>query len=171
MHCKYILAIFLVGLVTVATAEDSATTNKPAADDELIRVLAAYLQGVWESMDSRSTTSNSFRMRVCWNPEKRHFEGKLVKLGMASQEVGFSLGELFWIASPSSDNPSRMNHSVKTRSGRNGISNGSQWEHSTIFLDKSTTDTLITYDPYLPNATRRYRRIEWGSKCSPRPLH
>ncbi|EDN67041.1 secreted protein [Beggiatoa sp. PS] len=97
------------------------------------------LSGIWES----STEDNHWQMEVTWNQTSNQYEGKLIKQGILSELVGFSIDELVWIAIPTS-NVEELKEQQKYRYGSNGVSTGFVWRDGIVYLNKSTDYTLIT---------------------------
>ena len=111
---------------------------------------AIEVQGIWEA----ETPNNNFQIQVSWNPSARRFEGVLVRLGVASRQVGFHEGELIWVATPSTT-PAILNVQEQWRSGANGATRGVQWRRGVVYLDRSTADRLVT-------SITPYRRASGG---------
>ena len=56
--------------------------------------LAGCLRAEWQGENA----NNQFRINVEWNDAQQRFEGILTLNGIASGDVGFSIGELVWTA-------------------------------------------------------------------------
>lgn len=97
------------------------------------------LSGSWESAES----NNRWQMCVTWSQSSSRWEGHLTKNGVASDAVGFEVGELVWVATPTS-NASRLLEQQKYRWGRNGVSTGFKWEEGRVYLSRSTNASLVT---------------------------
>ena len=97
------------------------------------------LRGSWESTDQ----NNRWKMCVTWSSLSSRWEGHLSKNGYASGVVGFSVGELVWVATPTSST-SRLKEQQKYRWGRNGVSTGFEWDDGIVYLLKSTNVSLVT---------------------------
>lgn len=97
------------------------------------------LVGNWEAQ----IPGNKYQMRVCWNEEKKRYEGVLIKQGPISQYAGFAVGELVWEATPT-DNLNVMIQQQKLRWGANGVSRKYEWMNGTVYLDRGSTDELVT---------------------------
>jgi len=107
----------------------------------------ALLPGVWICLDS----SNQFQMSVSWNAANRRFEGILTANGRQSGRVGFSVGELIWIGTPTS-NPDLVAEQQMYRTLFFGMSSPS-WLQGTINLNNSSRNELVTN-------YARFRRIQ-----------
>ena len=115
------------------------------------------LRGSWESTDPK----NRWQMCITWSPHSERWEGHLSKNGYASGVVGFSIGELVWIATPKSNN-TQLNEQQKYRWGRNDTSAGFQWDKGIVHLSRSSNTTLVT-------STSTFNRIsilDDGSYCA-----
>lgn len=99
---------------------------------------APILAGTWESQ----TRGNAYLLQVSWNGNTRRYEGVLVRQGIASQQVGFALGELCWVATPTR-NPAIMDLQEEFR-GANGGSTQAQWRRGYVRLDRTTPAELVT---------------------------
>lgn len=97
------------------------------------------LRGSWESADQ----NNRWQMCVTWSQQASRWEGHLSKNGYASGVVGFSVGELVWVATPTSS-VSRLKELQKYRWGKNGVSTGFEWASGIVYLLKSTNASLVT---------------------------
>src|SRR5665811_1186736 len=91
------------------------------------------LLGTWE--DTRQ--DNHWQMEVTYNQTLNQYEGKLKKQGVISQFVGFSIDELIWTASPTT-NPEQLKEQQKWRTGSNGVSIGFYWQEGVVYLNTST---------------------------------
>ena len=76
------------------------------------------------------------------------YEGKLKKQGVISQLVGFSIDELVWTASPTT-NTQQLKEQQKWRYGSNGVSIGFYWREGVVYLNTSTENTLNTSKQFL----------------------
>ena len=95
--------------------------------------------GTWES----PVADNHWQMNITWNQALNQYDGTLTKNGVLSERVGFSVGELVWTATPTS-NVDQLKEEQKYRRGSNGISTGFEWKNGIVYLNQSTNSTLIT---------------------------
>jgi hypothetical protein len=107
----------------------------------------ALLPGVWLSLDP----ANQFQMAVSWNAANRRFEGILTANGRGSARVGFTVGELIWVGTPTT-NPDLVNEQQMWRTLFFGMSSPS-WLGGTINLNNSNRNELVTN-------YARFRRIQ-----------
>jgi hypothetical protein len=128
-----VAALALTGCVASTPAPQREAAVQPAYD------AMAVLPGVWVAQIS----NNYYQMRVNWNPSNARFEGILVRQGGVSQYVGFSIGELVWIAEPT-QNPSVLLENQKWRYGMHGMSTSSKWVGGTVDLRRGGPGTLVT---------------------------
>lgn len=87
---------------------------------------ACLLIGEWEAQ----IPGNNYRLRVDWDGGDSKFKGYITKLGVASQNVGFAVGEFTYEASPPNDQ-GVMNDLGKYRYGSGGVSTGFFWASGT----------------------------------------
>jgi hypothetical protein len=118
---------FAPGLAPTPTAPPEANGPVP------------FLPGIWEA----TTPNNAYQIRVRWNAYARRYEGTLVRQGNVSEQVGFSLGELCWIAQPSPDRTT-MRVQENWKWGSNRVAARSQWRPGVVRLDRSTSSELTT---------------------------
>lgn len=89
------------------------------------------LAGEWEA----EIPDNRYRLRITWNPDEGRYEGRPTGLGVLSAEVGFSVGELTYLATPTGD-PRILSEQGMWRSGSGGVSTGEYWRSSTVDLSQ-----------------------------------
>jgi len=126
-----------------ATAERIVVAPKPAPPENKAMAL---LPGLWQSQ----IADNQFQMAVDWNEVNKQFEGKLAAQGTVSRNVGFTVGEIIWVARPTA-NPNVLTESQMYRWG--GLFSGYRWEQGTINLDQSSHTDLVT-------SFVRFRRVQ-----------
>ena len=73
---------------------------------------ATFIIGLWDYMDK----SNNFHLKINWNSVEGRYEGILAKHSKGTKYVGFTLGELGWIATPT-DNLEILKDRTKWRAG------------------------------------------------------
>jgi hypothetical protein len=112
---------------------------KPPAPPPPENKALAILPGLWLSLDP----NNQFQMAVSWNAANRRFEGILTANGRVSGRVGFTVGELVWIATPTG-NPDVITEQQMYRRGGFGFSAGYEWLQGTINLNNSSRNDLVT---------------------------
>jgi len=122
-------------LQQVAAEKPAPAAPKPPAPENKAMDL---LPGLWISMDP----DNQFQMQVTWNAGNRRFEGILVANGRTSARVGFSIGELIWVGTPTT-NPDLVNEQQMYRVSFFGMSSPS-WLQGTINLNNSNRNVLVT---------------------------
>ena len=128
-----------------AGVEKPVSPPKPAPPENKAMAL---LPGSWLSLDP----NNQFQMAVSWNASNRRFEGILTVNGRLSGRVGFNVGELIWIATPTA-NPDVVTEQQMYRRGGFGFSAGYEWLQGTINLNNSGQNELVTN-------YARFRRIQ-----------
>jgi hypothetical protein len=102
----------------------------------------AFLIGEWECLAPK----NHFRMRVDWDSPNKEFKGYLTKQGEVSENVGYQLGELVWIAEPSGEHI--FIERQKWRSGANGKPSGYEWRNGNFDVGRSSLDSLVTSNEF-----------------------
>lgn len=140
---KYPNGMF-VALARVRLAELS-TSAAPAGPQKTGR--PDFLEGTWEAQ----IQNNAFLMLVHWNPTNNQYEGTLLKHGLGSAYVGFTLGELIWKAKLTGD-PNQLNENQLMRFGQNGNSTGFKWLDGEMNLSRSSDTELVT-------AFARFRKV------------
>jgi len=103
----------------------------------------AFLIGEWESL----TPGNHYRMRVDWDSPNKQFRGYLTKQGQTSENVGFRLGELVWIAEPSGEHI--FNERQEWRWGANGVPSRYEWRNGNFDVERSTLDHLVSSQQFM----------------------
>lgn len=103
----------------------------------------AFLIGEWESL----TPGNHYHMRVDWDSPNKQFRGYLTKQGQTSENVGFQLGELVWIAEPSSEHI--FIEQQKWRKGANGTPSGYEWRNRNFDVERSSLDHLVSSQEFM----------------------
>jgi hypothetical protein len=96
----------------------------------------AFLIGEWESL----TPGNHWRMRVRWDGQSGQFQGYLIKQGIASENVGFEIGEPVWIAEPVNEHT--LVERQKLRRGSR-VSSDYEWTNGNVDLERSARDRLV----------------------------
>ena len=124
---------------TAATAQPSAESPAPLAS---YPAKFAFLIGEWECL----TPGNHYRMRVDWDSPNKQFRGHLSKQGQASENVGFRLGELVWIAEPSGEHT--FIERQELRRGANGIPSG-EWRNGNFDVERSSLDHLVSSQEFM----------------------
>ena len=127
-----LVAFLLAGCVSSAPAPQRYGAAPSAS-------AMGFLPGVWMAQ----IDNNAYQMRVNWNAGNARFEGILVRQGRTSQYVGFSVGELVWVAEPT-QNPDVLIESQKWRYGVAGVPTGSKWMDGTLNLRNSGPGTLVS---------------------------
>ncbi len=84
------------------------------------------LLGTWEAQ----VPGNHWQINVAWNAKENRYEGHLSKQGVASQAVGFAMGELVWKATPSGQ---QIVEEQEYRTGANGVSSGYSWRKGAVY--------------------------------------
>lgn len=125
--CLVAACAFTPSSQPVAPAAPLATSMSPA-----------FLEGRWRSDDP----ANAWHMSVTWNEAARRFEGVLTRNGDLSAWVGFSPGELVWIATPQPDGTMREQQMMRT--GADGVSTGAEWADGVVNLQASSAEHLVT---------------------------
>jgi hypothetical protein len=103
----------------------------------------AFLIGEWECL----TPGNRYRMRVDWDSPNKQFRGYLSKQGQTSENVGFRLGELVWIAQPSGEHT--FIERQEWRRGANGIPSGYEWHNGNFAVERSSLDHLVSSQEFM----------------------
>jgi hypothetical protein len=103
----------------------------------------AFLIGEWECL----TPGNHYRMRVDWDSPNKQFRGYLSKQGQTSENVGFRLGELVWIAQPSGEHT--FIERQEWRNGANGTSSSYQWRNGNFSVERSSQDHLVSSQEFM----------------------
>jgi hypothetical protein len=93
-----------------------------------------FVVGSWQS----TAPNNPYVMNVQWDPRTRRFEGRLAAQGALSQQLGFALGEVCWLATPAPD-PSILRSQQKVRWGGRA-----DWRPGIVYLRNSNPNLLVT---------------------------
>ena len=103
-----------------------------------------------------------FRIRVDWDENEGIFKGYLTQQGVASQSVGFTVGENIYSATLTTTS-GVVNEWAKYRYGRNGVSTGFEWRTNKVDINlwPSSDDSLF----YTGIAMKRIGST--GSSCQP----
>jgi hypothetical protein len=98
-------------------------------------------------------------MKVTFNSVANQYEGVLTKLGPTSKNVGFSVGELVWKATLSTNYKGEtvLLEQQKFRFGSNGISTRYEWRQGIIDLANSNANKLVTSTGILYRVKVLYR--------------
>lgn len=92
------------------------------------------LIGEWQAQ----IENNNFSFSVNWDKEQALFKGILTKQGEASQNVGFTIGEVFYTAELTNTSGT-LAEKTEWRSGINGVSSSVEWRPSTTNINTWTT--------------------------------
>lgn len=92
------------------------------------------LIGEWQAQ----IENNNFTFSVSLDKGDALFKGILTKQGEASQNVGFTIGEVFYTAELS-DTSGILAEKTEWRSGINGVSSSVEWRPSTTNINTWTT--------------------------------
>jgi hypothetical protein len=136
------LSLIVVGLLSSACSQP-ASAPAPAAPTAPAGAATApvalqFLEGEWEYLEP----TNLWRMKVAWNAAAGRYEGTLTRNGVLSAEVGFTVGELVWTATPQPDGS--VGEGQKFRAGAGGVSTGEEWHGAKIDLAQSGGDKLVS---------------------------
>jgi hypothetical protein len=101
-----------------------------------------FLIGEWESL----VPGNHWRMRVRWDSPSGQFRGYLTKQGLASENVGFQIGEHVWIAEPINEHT--LVERQKLRRG-DRVSSDYEWTNGNVDLERSAGDRLVGYVEFM----------------------
>jgi len=135
--------IRLEGLERAATQERERAAR---AAQERENKAMTILPGLWQAQ----IANNYYQMAVSWNEANKRFEGTLAVQGVGSRNVGFTVGELVWIAVPTGD-PNVLTEHQMWRWG--GLFSGYKWAQGAVYLSRSSRDTLVT-------STASFRRVQ-----------
>ncbi|HAO13781.1 MAG TPA: hypothetical protein DCQ51_22130 [Planktothrix sp. UBA8407] len=140
--------------------DDSLSTEQQGFDDGVYTPLVNNCQGwtararefYWKRIFvgtwKAQISDNQYQIQVTWNTNSNRYEGVLVKLGDASQYVGFSVGELVWIGNLTDpSNNVKMTVKQTYRSGKDGHSTGSTSSNGVVDLQRSNFNILIMSPP------------------------
>ncbi len=100
---------------------------------------ATFLIGSWECLDK----SNNFYFTINWNTKESRYEGSLTKHSLGTRYVGFRLGELFWIATPT-DNLEILKERTKWRTGLFGITLAVNWREGLAVVSTETKTLIVS---------------------------
>lgn len=111
--------------------------------------------GTWEA----EVPGEPFAIQITWNVRTRRFEGALVRENTSTREVGFTLGEVCWIATES-NRRGVLSLQEERRVGVQGRSSRVSWQGGTVLLDRSTPYELVT-------TSLRFRRTDLAPQATP----
>jgi hypothetical protein len=146
--------VLTIGMVVGAIAMFSSPVNAQSIIDNPPLVsqsernssrqtnLKQIFVGTWEAQ----LPENKFQMKVTYNSGTNRYEGVLTKQGQGSQNSGFSIGELVWTAtlSTNSNGATVLLEQAKWRWGKNGVSTSFQWRQGNIDLGNSNANKIVT---------------------------
>src|SRR5450432_290749 len=81
------IAVAALSLIAISAQANPLASNAPPGP--------AFLVGDWEA-----AVRDGYVLRIAWNPQVGRYEGSLVGQSSSSYAVGFVLGEICWVASP-----------------------------------------------------------------------
>jgi len=91
---------------------------------------APFLVGTWQSQ----AANNQYEMQVTWNEVLGRYEGTLIRQGLQSQQNGYVLGEVIWMAAPARS-PGTLAVRYVQHYGGGGVSAVTQWIDDAIQSD------------------------------------
>ena len=142
------------GSVVIQPSKETSHPDSPAPSKETLHpdspaplrpfpATFAFLIGEWECL----TPGNHYRMRVDWDGASRQFRGYLTKQGQASENMGFRLAELVWIAEPNTEH--LFIERQEWRRGANGIPSDYEWRNGNFDIERSSPDHLIVSQEFM----------------------
>lgn len=151
------IIVAVIGLIGVLGAALIANWHKLVpeerdqlqAEKESLPLSAKDLIGDWEAQ----VPDNRFRIRIVWDEAEKAFHGFLAAQGKGSEDHGFRLGELIYIAEPMAAS-NRLREKSLLKWGRGGQSTREEWVEADFDIRSwPSSDEAVFFDG------RRFLRV------------